>query len=569
MEIGKTRLALSASMLALALALAGCGGGGSSGSTQASGPVDTTPPRTDPEPPPAPMPTATEQAVTAAKAALDAADDDDDIVALHGDYLMAAYVEKMAAEMAYAGASDEDKEMAEARRNTAVNTYIDAWMGSEDVRDGAAFRAMAIADGMIDSRVGSGDLGASPGVAGDPVPFMLGADGKVNPRDNERAFAKFSDGQEIADRLPGAQGSAWYRHTGGGYTVKDGTTDWVAFYTDKADKDAEFSEYYAATRAAAGTGFGWKEFTAGVTAPGGVVTINAGADATTATFKLLGGDWWPRSNDMKTLPANDPDTDAKENEFSGTFHGVPGTFACPDGGCTATSGVVDGEVKLTAITGTWTFKPTNKDETVAGVKVDNQYLRFGTWGQYTGMAAINTFAEAVGAPSTDLRSLSGTATYNGAAIGTFVKKMASPGGDQMPAYYGAFNATAMLTAQFGMSNTVPAADHNTISGSITGFMDERGEYIDRSWTVMLEKAGFGDTGIIGVDNNDGTTPKLGVTRTTGATGSMTKGKWEGEFLGGSGTGAEQAMPSAVTGTFDAHFTNGHVVGAFGARKPAE
>ena len=564
METGKTKLALTAGSLALALALAGCGGGGSSSGPTATGGGGAPPPAVEPEPT-TPTPTATEQAVADAKAALDAADDDDDIVALHGDYLMAAYAEKMAAEMAYASASDEDKEMAEARRNTADRTYTDAWKGSKDVRDGAAFRAMAIGPkNMSDSRVGSGDLGDNPGDAGPAVPFVLGADGKVTQRPNtDRPFAQFSDGQAIADRLPGAQGSAWYRHTGGGYTVKDGTTDWVAFYTDKADEGAKFSEYYAATQATAGDGFSWKPRATDVTVPEGVVTISDGT-TNTNTLKLLGGEWWPRSNDMKTLPADKEGTDAKENEFSGTFHGVPGTFACM-GACSATS---DGDGKLTAIAGTWTFEPTDEDAMVAGVKVDAHYLRFGTWGKYTDMAAINTFAEAVGATSTDLTSLEGEATYNGAAIGTFVKKLASPGGDQMPAYYGAFNATAMLTAKFA-GGDIPANDQNMISGSITGFMDERGEYIDETWTVMLEKAGFEDTGIIGVDNNGD--PKLGVTKTTGSTGSMDPGKWEGEFLGGSGTGAmaTHVKPSAVTGTFDAHFTNGHVVGAFGAHKLAE
>ena len=57
-------------------------------------------------------------------------------------------------------------------------------------------------------------------------------------------------------------------------------------------------------------------------------------------------------------------------------------------------------------------------------------------------------------------------------------------------------------------------------------------------------------------------PFSGMTAGTGAMGS-----WEGRFNGADDTTTTTVVeqPTGATGTFDAHFTNGHVLGAFGAR----
>ncbi len=45
------------------------------------------------------------------------------------------------------------------------------------------------------------------------------------------------------------------------------------------------------------------------------------------------------------------------------------------------------------------------------------------------------------------------------------------------------------------------------------------------------------------------------------------GDWDGRFFGDAATpGNQSTLPSAVAGTFDAQFTNGAVIGSFGAEK---
>ena len=102
--------------------------------------------------------------------------------------------------------------------------------------------------------------------------------------------------------------------------------------------------------------------------------------------------------------------------------------------------------------------------------------------------------------------------------------------------------------------------HYSIVGTIEDFGDQRGSPIDSSWSVELEAARFG--------SQQGGTFR-GVTE--GDQGMM--GSWDGRFFGpvavdGDDTmpGNQSTFPSGVAGTFDAHFTNGAVIGSFGAEK---
>ena len=85
--------------------------------------------------------------------------------------------------------------------------------------------------------------------------------------------------------------------------------------------------------------------------------------------------------------------------------------------------------------------------------------------------------------------------------------------------------------------------------------------IDGKWTVELMKAGFA-SGATGLD---------GDTFSGATTGD---GQWQGRFIGTFGTDADDTPavgtpPSGVAGEFNGHFTNGHVIGAFGATMQEE
>ena len=116
---------------------------------------------------------------------------------------------------------------------------------------------------------------------------------------------------------------------------------------------------------------------------------------------------------------------------------------------------------------------------------------------------------------------------------------------------GQFTADAMLTAYFG-GDDVAVNRHYSIVGTITDFVDQRGSAIDSSWSVELEAAQFGSQqgAMFGGD-------------TVGDAGED-KGSWSGRFFGP--VAVPSTFPSAVAGTFDAEFTNGAVLGSFGAEK---
>ena len=169
------------------------------------------------------------------------------------------------------------------------------------------------------------------------------------------------------------------------------------------------------------------------------------------------------------------------------------------------------------------------------------YLDFGYWfldyadpeanhiGYFT-----HTFARG-SVPSGDVSAVTGTASYDGAATGLYVKTAGSTA-----IASGQFTATAELTADFGAS---------TISGTVSDFRDADGGAIDDAWTVSLDSADID--------------PATGRTAMRGTTTGM--GAWRAAFYGSTGANSDE-MPGAVAGTFDAHLSNGHVGGALAAHK---
>ena len=113
--------------------------------------------------------------------------------------------------------------------------------------------------------------------------------------------------------------------------------------------------------------------------------------------------------------------------------------------------------------------------------------------------------------------------------------------------------------------------HFSISGTVENFVDG-GKSIDDGWTVKLNKASFvtrAEDGAVRDHTNvftDGTTE---------GTKGAAAGTWSGQFFGThtapvAATGTDAAVPatppSGVAGEFNAHFSNGHVAGGFGAVK---
>jgi len=217
--------------------------------------------------------------------------------------------------------------------------------------------------------------------------------------------------------------------------------------------------------------------------------------------------------------------------------------------------------KLSMLTGPWKFKAGNPDAMITGVFEDTDYLDIGYWLKVTaklgseGRAAERVFHFLPHTMSSnpytgDLAKVTGTATYDGVATGVYVKKV-NVDGQMVPDMGGQFGAKAMLMAEFGSTLK--------ISGTVSDFMyqmeNEDGtmtvQPIDSNWSLNLANGIVADSGgFKGMTTGDGSAI----------------GAWSGQFHGNTGTDSAMPMqPSAVVGTFDGHFWNGHVGGAFGAR----
>ena len=248
-------------------------------------------------------------------------------------------------------------------------------------------------------------------------------------------------------------------------------------------------------------------------------------------------------------------------EFSGMFHGAPGTYTCVS--MCELSTDVNGA--LAEVGGVWRFAP-DDNEFLVPVD-DSDYVHFGYWmhqSEANDDPIIMVGAIAGGtaeSPINTVQELEGRATYEGSATGVYVKRRVTPDGQVDNRRGGQFTADAMLTATFGGGN-VPANDHYSIVGSIDNFRDSRGRSVDSSWTVELEAAPFGSLqsgALTGTNSNVFSGATEGDQGLTGA--------WNGRFFGPNDDampGNQPTFPSGVAGTFSGHFTNGDVLGAFGA-----
>ena len=253
-------------------------------------------------------------------------------------------------------------------------------------------------------------------------------------------------------------------------------------------------------------------------------------------------------------------------EADATFRGAPGTLKCNgDGANNNCSVTIDADGKVTAASGSLDFTPGEN------AKIDipqTDYLYYGVWLQRTKDADGATTYDEVEAfygssndlpasNGSELNSVEGGAKYIGNATGVYVINVYEPStsGEQKIAYAtsGVFSADADLTVNF-VGGSIPADDHNTVTGSIKNFALEKDE--ENTWSVALKGArATGQNTISGTANGGGA-----------------EGNFNGTLYGetpeteATDDGQDREAPGAVAGEFNANFSNGSVLGGFGAKK---
>ena len=228
---------------------------------------------------------------------------------------------------------------------------------------------------------------------------------------------------------------------------------------------------------------------------------------------------------------------------AGELDGVPGVFSCDragGGSCPAFFGTHFDP------TGTdWIFTPT-VSMTVSTIDAD--YLSLGLWVYVPdGATRVTDWEYGVFADGKDpfidsnLRGITGSATYRGVATGTAVDP------DELEEDY--WTAEATLTAAFGTSSEL-----GTVSGSVRKF-DFESDFDGAGLSVTLGSAPIGSSNSGFFSGAAGFT-YLGVTE-------HNAGQWGGRFFG---NGEDDGKPGAVAGTFGVTSAGESLVGAFGAHK---
>ncbi len=159
-----------------------------------------------------------------------------------------------------------------------------------------------------------------------------------------------------------------------------------------------------------------------------------------------------------------------------------------------------------------------------------------------------------------LKALSGTATYTGAAAGLYSERAV----DEQYGASGAFTADATLTANFDH------APYLALSGSIDNFRDASGNSLG-NWTATLAYGG-----VTGATWNGGGFVSHGNTAGA-ADGRNWSGGWVAQFFRRTAADLQTAIPTTVGGAFQTHHGTPAmaassdqgfvgVIGAFGAEK---
>ena len=247
-------------------------------------------------------------------------------------------------------------------------------------------------------------------------------------------------------------------------------------------------------------------------------------------------------------------------EVAGTYNGAMGTYRC--NGTIACTVSIDAMGNISAMSAGWVFTP------AAGATSpvpDSDYLHYGFWLKKTTDAdgavtynEVETFAGSSVAASGDVNAVLGSATYEGGAVGVYVKNVYNSDRTLDVATSGHFTADVSLMATFGQvpvsatdtTGTIAPNLLNTVSGTIDNFMLSGDE--ENAWSVALQGA---------ISAGDGTASGT-------AKGGVGDGSFSATFHGDVTTAADGTVPQpgSVVGEFNAGFTNGSVAGGFGARK---
>ena len=301
-----------------------------------------------------------------------------------------------------------------------------------------------------------------------------------------------------------------------------------------------------------------------------IVGANVGTAPTATERALVKSAAFPLTGDATlTFDFDDATTTPKDeaDEVRGTYNGAMGTYRCNGtADCTVTIGADPNDATKRAITAMsvgWVFTP---DADVTVDVADANYLHYGVWLKKTtdedGVLTYNeveTFAGASFDASGSVADVTGTAKYEGDAVGVYVHHALSEGGGKVESSTsGHFKADASLTATFGQVPVSATDDRgtiapnllDTITGTIDNFVLSGGE--DQDWSVNLAKSSVSETGT-----------HAGV-----ANGGGTAGSYSATFHGDVTAAADGTVPkpSAVVGEFNANMRNGAVAGAFGANK---
>ena len=251
-------------------------------------------------------------------------------------------------------------------------------------------------------------------------------------------------------------------------------------------------------------------------------------------------------------------------ETNGRLAEASGTFTCAS--ATEMSCRVTNEQGHFRFVGPWVFTPLSAS---ASIRVkDSEFMYFGWWAQQANADRtwkFRTFHGPAGTSATDvmgnrstfaeISQLTGSATYQGIAVGQFAYYQPFGGGLSAG---GEFNARATLAATFGASPTV------------RGTIDQFDDYPD--WTLTLKQ---GD-----IVNSDGATTGVAENGVSWqiegeAVAAPDAGSWEAAFYSNlpseqrtsDDPADEDAVPTGIAGTFEAAYRDtGRMIGAFGAHK---
>lgn len=242
-------------------------------------------------------------------------------------------------------------------------------------------------------------------------------------------------------------------------------------------------------------------------------------------------------------------------DISGTLQGAPGIFRCAGatagGTCTVNLSGPDNYVFGGAGGAAWQYIPTSATSKV--IIPDGEYMWFGWWMrepiETTPNAADAVFSYAANYggtnPVTDVTGATGSATYEGAAIGYYGFYDIEAAEDDR-SRSGRFQAKATLTADFD------ATGEGTLSGSITEFDTEP------TWSVTLKSQAIA-SGVVAAAADTVSWTIRGLPRDGG--------QWEAAFHSNFESPATTAQPTGVVGAFTAQYgAHRKMVGAFGAER---